>query len=109
MAQKGEGSGLRVNRDGYLEVVRRGPYRGRFAHRVYMEMLLGRPLREDEEVHHLCRNRQCWPPSDGHLLLLPAAFHAAIDGGREPHRKRRYRSNVTLWEGHCDGCVNEGA
>lgn len=109
MPRKGSGRGLTVNKDGYLCVTRAGPYRGRFAHRVYMERLLGRPLREDEEVHHLCRNRACWPPSDGHLLLLSGDFHAAIDGGREPHRKWRHKQNRHLWEGHCDGCAEAGS
>ena len=98
MAKKGTGRGYTVNSDGYLMVTRRGPNRGRCAHRVYIEWLLGRRLRLDEEVHHLCRNRQCWPPTDGHLLLLSGQLHAAIDGGREPHRKRRWQSNRHLSE-----------
>lgn len=107
--KRGSGNGMCLDSDGYLKVTRRGPNRNRKAHRVYMESLLGRPLREDEEVHHLCRNRSCWPPTDGHLLLLSGDLHAAIDGGREPHRKWRARQNHHLWEGHCDGCVNETA
>jgi hypothetical protein len=87
---KGEGRGLRVNRDGYLEVTRRGPYRGRFVHRVYMELLIGRPLRSDEEVH-LCGNRQCWPPADFHLILMDAPLHHGSDSGRSPYWKRKAR------------------
>lgn len=89
MAAKGSGKGMRVNKDGYLEVIRRGPHRGRFAHRVYMEHLVGRPLRADEEVHHLCCNRQCWPPTDFHLVLMDAALHHASDAGRSPHWKHK--------------------
>jgi hypothetical protein len=85
---KGKGLGMRVNRDGYLEIIRRGPKRGRFAHRVYMERCIGRLLRPDEEVHHLCRNRQCWPPTDFHLVLMNAALHHACHAGSAPHLKR---------------------
>lgn len=98
MPAKGTGKGYTRNSDGYLMVTRRGPNRGRCAHRVYMEHLLGRPLRLDEEVHHLCRNRLCWPPTDGHLLLMSADFHAAIDAGGEPHRKRKWKQNRHLAE-----------
>jgi HNH endonuclease len=94
MPVKGSGTGLRVTFEGYLEVTRRGPYRGIKAHRVYMERLLGRPLRKDEEVHHICRNRACWPPSDGHLLLCDAALHHATDAGVNPlKRKKAKREN----------------
>ncbi len=89
MAPKGSGSGLMINHDGYLRIHRRGPLRDKMAHRAYMERCLGRELRADEEVHHLCRNRQCWPPTDFHLLLCDAAFHHAMDGGSYPRRKKK--------------------
>ena len=92
MPTKGSGTGIRIRADGYLEIVRRGPLRWKRAHRVYVERQIGRPLRADEEVHHLCRNPQCWPPTDFHLVLLDAAIHHAVDAGY-----RRPRSSHTAW------------
>lgn len=102
MPLKGSGTGLRLNQDGYLEIVRRGPLRWQKAHRAYVNRQLRESrlpeLTADEEVHHLCRHRACWPPSDYHLLILPASFHAAIDGGSQPSRKRRHRMNKNIFE-----------
>lgn len=89
MARKGSGTGLRINKDGYLRIGRRGPYRDKLAHRAYVERQIGRPLRSDEEVHHLCRNRQCWPPTDFHLLLLDAALHEAFEAGAAPNLRAK--------------------
>lgn len=90
-------SGMCLNEDGYLRI-RRGLLRNKYAHRAYMERLLGRQLGSGEEVHHLCRNRQCWPPTDFHLLLLDDRLHHGIDGGKEPHRKHRNSKNRHLSE-----------
>jgi hypothetical protein len=81
-------AGMYVNHDGYLRI-HKVPLRGKMAHRAYMERCIGRPLRRDEEVHHLCGNRQCWPPTDFHLVLMDAVFHHASDAGRAPHWKRK--------------------
>lgn len=90
MPRKGSGTGMILNHDGYLRIVRRGPLRMKMAHRAYVERQIGRPLRADEEVHHLCRNRACWPPTDFHLLLVDAALHHAMDGGgKHPSRRKR--------------------
>ena len=89
MAKKGKGTGLTLNSDGYLRIKRRGPNRDKMAHRVYVERQIGRSLKRNEEVHHLCRNRQCWPPTDFHLLLLDEVIHHAMEAGREPHRKKK--------------------
>jgi hypothetical protein len=77
-----------VNHDGYLRI-RRGKLRDKMAHRAYMERCIGRELRADEEVHHLCGNRACWPPSDFHLVLMDAPLHHLGDAGRAPHWKRK--------------------
>jgi len=90
--RKGKGSGLRMNADGYLEIVRRGPLRWKKAHRAYVERQIGRPLESGEEVHHLCRNRSCWPPTDFHLVLIDARLHHAFEAGAEPWRRRRVKS-----------------
>lgn len=78
---------MTITAKGYLRIRRRGIYRDKLAHRAYVERQLGRELRPDEEVHHLCRNRACWPPTDGHLLVLDAALHHAIDAGRKPYER----------------------
>jgi hypothetical protein len=89
MPPKGSGTGLQLNHDGYLRIVRRGPLCWKMAHRAYVERQLGRSLRPDEEVHHLCRNRACWPPTDYHLLICPAVMHHAIDGVQRAYRRKR--------------------
>jgi len=89
--------GMNLNRDGYLRFHVR-PWRDRYAHRVYadrqMRESLGRGLQAGEEVHHLCRNRQCWPPTDFHLLILDERLHHAIDAGINPHRKKGRRAKA---------------
>jgi len=80
--------GMHINHDGYLRIHRK-PFRDKMAHRAYVERCIGRELRRDEEVHHLCFNRLCWPPSDFHLVLMDSALHHGTDAGRTPHYKRR--------------------
>jgi len=64
-----------------------------------MERLLGRKLRPEEEVHHLCRNRACWPPTDFHLLLCDEAIHHAMEGGYKAHHKRKCQRLVNEQRG----------
>lgn len=91
--------GISKDRDGYLRI-KAGPLRDKMAHRAYMERILGRELRSDEEVHHVCRNRACWPPTDFHLCLMSAALHAGLESvnaarqHQQQHRQRR-RSQTT--------------
>jgi hypothetical protein len=68
------GTGLTVNADGYLRIKKRGPNRDQMAHRVYVERQIGRKLTPHEEVHHQCRNRACWPPTDFHLILVDSVL-----------------------------------
>lgn len=93
------GTGMRTNSDGYLEIVRRGPLRWKKAHRAYVERQIAESgsaaLSLSEEVHHLCRNRQCWPPTDFHLLILDARMHEAFEAGARPHtvhKRRRHHA-----------------
>lgn len=89
MAASGH-KGLHLNEDGYLRFHQK-KLRNKYAHRVYMERLLGRPLRLDEEVEHLCKNRQCWPPTDFHLCLMDAALHHGISARVGVNGKKRRR------------------
>lgn len=85
--------GLYQQKNGYYRVKRRGEHRDRMAHRVYMERCIGRPLRSNEEVHHLCKNTACWPPTDFHLVLMDFCIHREIEKGRNRDAKGRYRGN----------------
>jgi hypothetical protein len=90
------------NADGYLRFwTRRASFRrGAYAHRVYadrqMRESLGRGLREGEEIHHLCRNRACWPPTDFHLLILDEKLHHAFEAGKKPNEQYRKRKAKEL-------------
>jgi len=68
------GTGLTVNHDGYLRIKKRGPFRDWMAHRFWVSCQIGRPLLPAEEVHHVCMNRACWPPTDFHLCLCDAVL-----------------------------------
>lgn len=88
--------GMTINADGYLRITStRNGNRHKYAHRAYADRQfmhsLGRHLRDDEECHHLCGNRQCWPPSDFHMVIMSEALHHASEAGRAPWRKRRAR------------------
>jgi hypothetical protein len=82
---------MNVNQDGYLRIHRMGSLRDKYAHRVYADRQMlhsrGRPLSPHETVHHLCKNKLCWPPTDFHLVIMDVALHAAIDAGKTPHCK----------------------
>jgi hypothetical protein len=69
-------SGIHTSIFGYL-LIHRGPYRGKYAHRVYAERQLGRALKSNEVVHHDCRNPTCWPPTDFHLVIMEKVLHDA--------------------------------
>lgn len=66
-------AGVRVTKSGYAEYTR-GEHKGRLVHVVIMEQRLGRPLREDEQVHHIDGNPQ--NNSDANLALMTRAGHA---------------------------------
>src|SRR5271156_380021 len=89
-----QGTGMHLNHDGYLRI-HRGPHRDEMAHRAYasrqLQESLGRELTSEEEVHHSCRNRACWPPSDFHLIVMDAALHHAGEGYRTRFKKRKGR------------------
>jgi hypothetical protein len=67
--------GTRVTPSGYVEFTT-GPNKGRSAHVVRMEDRLGRPLKEDECVHHIDGDRQ--NNNDNNLALLTRSGHARL-------------------------------
>lgn len=90
--------GIWKNEKGYIRFGA-GINRGKYVHRMTADRCLreslGRGLRADEEVHHLCRNRGCYPPSDFHLLIVDAAIHHFIEsrvGGNAYGNKYRGKS-----------------
>lgn len=93
--------GLSLSTDGYLRI-RSGPLRDQYAHRAYAERQLGRPLKPNEVVDHLCHNRTCWPPSDFHLCIMEKALHDAAHAranGIATHRPRPSRDKqLTDWK-----------
>lgn len=60
--------------------------RNRAAHRVSMELHLGRPLHATEVVHHKCANKACITP--GHLQLVTPAENTAEMLERMHYQKR---------------------
>lgn len=91
MPAKGTGRGLKVNHDGYLRICRRGPLYDVMAHRAYANRQWRERYGEDMpsyfEVHHNCRNRACWPPTDFHLVIMDARLHAAIEVQNSKQRR----------------------
>jgi hypothetical protein len=89
--------GMTLTAKGYLRIKRRGPLRDQMAHRAYvnrqMQRTYGRDLRPDEEVHHLCKNRACWPCTDFHLVVMDSVIHHAIDGGSRNHYRKGAKNN----------------
>lgn len=94
------GTGMTKNRDGYLRIKKRGIYRDQLAHRVYIARQVGRPLRRDEEVHHDCMTRDCWPPTDFHLCLVDAVLAPYMYQmrGRKRFNRRRTNEDQTRFE-----------
>lgn len=99
MPGKGTGRGICLNHDGYLRITRRGPLREQLAHRAYanrqMRESQGRDLHPNEEVHHLCKNRTCWPPSDWHLVIMDDRIHHAIEGSNSGNKRSGKDKKVT--------------
>ena len=83
--------GITKNENGYLRI-KRGKLRDQLAHRAYAARQMGvDKLPPEIEVHHECRNRACWPPTDWHLVIVsavltPYMFQTHANG----HIKRRH-------------------
>ena len=86
------GTGMVANKDGYLRIKKRGPYRDQLAHRVFVARQIGKEKLPGEfEVHHECMNRACWPPTDFHLVLVDQALAPYMyqKRGRKNYNRRR--------------------
>lgn len=81
--------GVSLKPSGYLEFTR-GPNKGRAVHVVVLEEHIGRPLADDEVVHHIDGDRLHNDVSN--LLLMTRAAHSAHHG-RELHARRRRAPN----------------
>jgi len=67
----------------HIDTVKPTTYRkffGRHEHRVVAEAALGRPLRPDEQVHHLDENKQNNAPEN--LVVLSAREHRALHAAK---------------------------
>jgi len=65
-------AGISLKPSGYLEFTR-GPHKGKSVHVVAMEERLGRPLRDDEHVHHIDGDKI--NNSDNNLALVTRSGH----------------------------------
>lgn len=86
--------GTRNTSSGYVEYTR-GPHKGRTAHVVRMEERLGRPLRDDECVHHI--DGDCQNNSDNNLALMTRSGHTRLHRREDDLQgiKRRRNSDGT--------------
>lgn len=67
-------------------------FRGRYAHRAAAEILLGRPLKEGEVVHHLNGDKDDWSPHN--VIVMPSqSAHARVEKlGADKARARGQRT-----------------
>ena len=88
--------GRRINHQGYVEVLRRNHPRTRgngyvFEHILVAERKLGRPLKLNEQVHHINKIKTDNRPEN--LLVLDIAEHARLHG-KEKKRVGKYLNCV---------------
>lgn len=74
-ANAGNCIGVSLKKNGYVEHTR-GPHKGRSVHVVKMEERLGRPLRDDECVHHIDGDKT--NNEDNNLALVTKSGHARL-------------------------------
>jgi hypothetical protein len=60
--------GTKVNDQGYLQITA-GPLRGMYVHRLVAEAVIGRPLHDNEVVHHLDGDRLNPHPDNLEVML----------------------------------------
>lgn len=79
--RKGFRYGTHVNgdrRNGFYIRISAGPLRGKYVHRLVLEAKLGRPLRDDEQAHHI--NGNTLDNSPENLQAVPRVKHG-------PHKR----------------------
>ena len=86
--------GTILNHDGYLRIkARKNGHRDQMAHRAYVARQMGiEKLPSGKEVHHVCMNRACFPPSDFHLCVCDEAlapYMYQTHGQRAARRNRK--------------------
>lgn len=87
--------GLSCKANGYVEYTR-GPNKGRSVHVVKMEERIGRPLRNDECVHHIDRDRH--NNTDDNLALVTRSGHARLHRFEDSlEGKKRERKKNGTW------------
>jgi hypothetical protein len=77
--------GTHVHDDGYLRISA-GPLRGQYVARLVLAAKLGRPLRDDEDAHHLDEDRL--NPSPDNLEVRPADPHRRAALARHNERQK---------------------
>jgi hypothetical protein len=87
------GTGKTIHPAGYVQVLVNGTYV--MEHRLVAERILGRPLRDDEVVHHIDHNRQNNVPSN--LMVMTNAEHM-----------RLHNPKLMRWARDFDACVRCG-
>ena len=83
--------GVSEKAKGYAEFTR-GPHKGRLVHIVIMEERLGRPLRDDEEVHHIDGNGL--NNEEDNLALLTKGGHGRLHRHQEKLVKEAIRGRI---------------
>lgn len=74
MTNRGSGTTARTTK-GYLRVTA-GPCRHEYVHRIVAAAMLGRELKDDEQVHH--RNNNKLDPRHGNLLIVGENDHGWV-------------------------------
>ena len=74
-ANAGNAVGVSLKPSGYIEYTR-GPHKGRSVHVVKMEDRIGRPLRDDECVHHIDGDKT--NNEDSNLALVTRSGHQRL-------------------------------
>lgn len=72
---KNESAGVSIKPSGYAEFTT-GEFKGKLVHVVVMEIRLGRPLLNDENVHHIDGNKS--NNLDNNLALVTASGHMRL-------------------------------
>lgn len=84
---------------GYLKITS-GPLRDKLVHTVVAEGMLGRPLRDDEHVHH--KDGDTKNPHWTNLLVVGRDVHNAVSNRQYWYLKQGYRREDAAWRAFFD-------